>query len=71
MSCDICGRRSCVISFHSLEEQDLFAPVIELFEKARDLRNKIRNEIQEELIDSPVEEDDEITEEEIEDFKDL
>lgn len=58
MVCDICGRTSCCVSFHSFEEQDLFAPVIELFEKARDLRTKIKNEIQEDLTDPTVEEDD-------------
>jgi epoxyqueuosine reductase QueG len=43
--CDICGKSSCCNSFHSLEEQEKFEPVIELFEKARELRKEIREEI--------------------------
>ena len=43
MSCDICGRGSCCNSFHSLEEQERFSAVIEAFEKARELRESIRN----------------------------
>lgn len=42
MSCDICGRGSCCPSFHSIEEQKKYEDVIELFDKARDLRDKIR-----------------------------
>jgi transcription elongation factor Elf1 len=48
MSCDICGRGSCCTSFHSMEEQDNYAAVIELFDKARDLRAQIKQEMQEE-----------------------
>jgi transcription elongation factor Elf1 len=44
MSCFICGRSSCTESFHSLEEQELYAPAIDLMERARDLRDKIREE---------------------------
>ena len=42
MSCDICGRGSCCPSFHSIEEQKKYEDVIGLFDKARDLRDKIR-----------------------------
>ena len=44
MSCDICGRGSCCPFFHSIEEQKKYEDVIELFDKARDLRDKIRAE---------------------------
>jgi transcription elongation factor Elf1 len=44
MSCDICGRGSCCPSFHSPEEQDRYAKVIEAFDKARELRDQVRNE---------------------------
>ena len=45
MSCDICGRGNCCVSFHSLEEQNRYEKVIEAFDKARDLRQQIRDEI--------------------------
>ena len=48
MSCDICGKGSCTVSFHSLAEQERYEKVIEAFEKARDLRDKIRNETSDE-----------------------
>ena len=48
MSCDICGRGSCCEAFHSIEEQKKYEAVIELFDKARDLRDKIRAEEEEE-----------------------
>lgn len=48
MACDICGRGSCTESFHSLEEQERYATVIEAFEKARELREKVRAELEEE-----------------------
>ena len=48
MSCDICGRGSCCPFFHSIEEQKKYEAVIELFDKARDLRDKIRAEEEEE-----------------------
>lgn len=48
MSCDICGRSSCAESFHSLEEQARFEKSTALFEKARELRAKIRAEQNEE-----------------------
>jgi transcription elongation factor Elf1 len=44
MSCDICGRTSCCVSFHSHEEQDRYSEVIEAFERARELRAEVRNE---------------------------
>jgi transcription elongation factor Elf1 len=48
MSCHICGRSSCASWMHSLEEQERYASAIELFEKAEELREKIRNEEAEE-----------------------
>ncbi len=48
MACDICGRDSCCNSFHSLEEQEKYEKVIELFDKARELRNEIKNSVEEE-----------------------
>lgn len=48
MSCHICGRGSCASWMHSIEEQERYAPAIELFEKAEELREKIRNEEAEE-----------------------
>jgi hypothetical protein len=44
MSCDICGRGFCAPSFHSLEEQERFEKVIELFDKARALREELIND---------------------------
>lgn len=46
MSCDICGRGSCSESFHSLEEQERYEKVIEAFEKARELRAKVRDALE-------------------------
>ena len=40
--CFICGRSSCCESFHSLEEQELYAPAIAQYEKAVALREMIR-----------------------------
>ena len=48
MSCDICGRTGCVESFHSLEEQERFSESTEAFEKAREIRERIRTEEEEE-----------------------
>lgn len=48
--CDICGRRSCCPSFHSLEEQARFEKVIEAFDRARELRQKLREEMDEEAL---------------------
>lgn len=44
MSCDICGSSACTTSFHSLEEQELYADVIATFDKARELREQVRVE---------------------------
>lgn len=44
--CDICGRGACTESFHSLEEQERYAEVIEAFDRARELRAKVRAEIE-------------------------
>ncbi len=41
MSCDICGRGACANWMHSEEEQERFAKVIELFEKAREERQRV------------------------------
>lgn len=48
MSCDICGRGSCVPWFHSGDEQRRYADVIEAFDKARELREQVRKEMDEE-----------------------
>ena len=46
--CDICGRGSCCESFHSLEEQKRYEKVIEAFDRARELRQQVRDELDEE-----------------------
>ena len=46
--CDICGRGSCCESFHSMEEQQRYEKVIEAFDKARELRQMVRDELDEE-----------------------
>lgn len=46
MSCDICGRGGCCESFHSLEEQLMYAKVIEAFDNARAMRAKVREEFE-------------------------
>jgi transcription elongation factor Elf1 len=46
--CDICGRSSCATWFHSSEEQERYAKVIDAFDKARDLRDTLRRAIAEE-----------------------
>ena len=46
--CDICGRGSCCESFHSLEEQKRYEKVIEAFDKARELRQMVRDELDDE-----------------------
>ena len=48
MSCDICGRGSCTTMFHSLEEQKRFEHVIEAFDRARAMRDKLNDELDEE-----------------------
>lgn len=45
MACLICGRGSCCESFHTIEEQERFAPAILLFERAVELREEIRNQM--------------------------
>ena len=42
MSCDICGKSACCVSFHSADEQEKYEKVIEAFEKARELREEIK-----------------------------
>jgi hypothetical protein len=48
MSCDICGRGSCCASFHSLDEQARYEKVIAAFDRARELRTKVKTEAFEE-----------------------
>ncbi len=48
MSCAICGRGSCIPMFHSIEEQTEYEPVIEMFDRARELREEIRSRQNEE-----------------------
>mgnify|MGYP001213333085 FL=1 len=43
MSCDICGGSSCANYFHSTDEQERYAKVIELFERAREERDRVKN----------------------------
>lgn len=57
MACDICGRSACCSSFHSIEEQERFEKVIAAFDKARELRQKVRDEIELEEKQSELEED--------------
>ena len=52
MSCDICASGSCCASFHSLEEQERFRMVIEAFERARNLRDEVQAQIEEEECDT-------------------
>lgn len=42
--CDICGRSSCANWMHSTDEQERYAPAIEAFERAREIRERIRDE---------------------------
>ena len=44
MSCDICGRRNCSRVFHSIAEQNKYEKVTEAFDKARELREQVRSE---------------------------
>lgn len=48
MSCDICGRNSCISSFHSLEEQEKYKKVIVAFDLARSLHESLIVEEKEE-----------------------
>lgn len=45
--CDICGRGSCCPAFHSIEEQARYEKVIEAFDRARELRQQVRDELDE------------------------
>lgn len=44
MACDICGSGSCTSWMHSAEEQEQYAEAIEAFERAREIRERIRND---------------------------
>lgn len=50
MSCDICGRGSCASWFHSGEEQQRFENVIELFDRARELRTETHKNLDDEAL---------------------
>lgn len=45
MSCDICGRGACSVTFHSHDEQNRYEKVIELFDRAREERQKVRDSL--------------------------
>ena len=45
MSCYICGRGSCMPSFHSLEEQEAFEDAEEAYEKFIEIRDRCREEL--------------------------
>jgi len=45
--CDICGKASCCVSFHPVDEQERFSDVIAAFETAREMRDAIRDSITE------------------------
>lgn len=47
--CFICGRSSCCESFHSIEEQERYAPAISQYEKAVTMREMIRQKDREDL----------------------
>lgn len=44
MACDICGKGSCASWMHSAAEQERYAPAVEAFERAREIRQHIRDE---------------------------
>ena len=46
MSCYICGRGSCVPSFHSLDEQRLFERAEEAYERFIEIRDECRQELE-------------------------
>lgn len=48
MSCDICGSSSCCASFHTIEEQERYSAVIDLFDKAREARRLLQEQDDEE-----------------------
>lgn len=41
--CFICSRSSCAVWMHSAEEQEKYQKAIDLYERAIDLRNQIRD----------------------------
>lgn len=48
MSCDICGRGACANWMHSADEQKRYEKVIDAFDRARELRDEVREaEVQE------------------------
>jgi len=51
MVCDICGRTSCCPSFHCFEEQNRFEKVIEAFDRARELRKQMNDELDAEALE--------------------
>lgn len=54
MSCEICGRGSCMRSFHSLEEQEEVGPWLD---KIDDLRDRLREKDEEiERLEARIEE---------------
>ena len=55
--CDICGRGSCANWMHSQEEQERYEKVIEAFDRARELRKQVRNDIEEEEREAEQQED--------------
>lgn len=44
MSCFICGRGSCIPSFHSLEEQKAFEPAEEAFDRFLEVREQCQKD---------------------------
>ena len=48
MSCDICAKESCCPLFHSFEDQKRFEKVIEAFDKAREMRTNLNQELDDE-----------------------
>jgi len=57
MSCYICGRGNCCVSFHSLDEQKAFERAEEAYEKFLEIRNQCREEYN--AIEEETEEQDE------------
>lgn len=52
MSCDICGRGSCIPSFHSLDEMERYEKVIAAFDRAREMRDALRQRMRDEAEES-------------------
>lgn len=44
--CFICGRTNCCPAFHSLEEQSIFAPAEEAYEKFLEVREQCVKELE-------------------------